>query len=83
LYEHADPRKGYHPDWKAPFLIMAVMRSGIFNSSAAFWMDKFHADGLRVDAVASMLIWIIPVRMHGYQCEGGRKIWKPYILSAN
>jgi 1,4-alpha-glucan branching enzyme len=56
LYEHADPRLGYHPDWKSA--IYNYNRNEVrcfLISSALFWMDKFHADGLRVDAVASML----------------------------
>jgi 1,4-alpha-glucan branching enzyme len=56
LYEHADPREGFHQDWNT--LIYNFGRVEVRNflvSSALFWLDRYHVDGIRVDAVASML----------------------------
>jgi 1,4-alpha-glucan branching enzyme len=65
LYEHEDPRQGYHPDWNTA--IYTFGRAEVFSylvNNALYWAEKFHLDGLRVDAVASML-YLDYSRKHG------------------
>jgi 1,4-alpha-glucan branching enzyme len=56
LYEHADPRRGFHPDWNTAIYDFGRKETANFlAASALYWLDRYHADGLRIDAVASML----------------------------
>ncbi len=56
LYEHSDPRRGFHPDWNTAIYDFGRREVANFlTASALYWLDRFHVDGLRADAVASML----------------------------
>ncbi|MBF5027434.1 1,4-alpha-glucan branching protein GlgB [Planobacterium oryzisoli] len=75
LYEHPDPRRGYHPQWNSHIFDYGKneVRSFLI-SNALFWLDRYHADGLRVDAVTSMLYL-------DYARDPGA--WEPNVFGGN
>ena len=79
LYEHEDPRLGHHPDWDTAIYNFGRREvSGFLVNNALFWAERYHVDGLRVDAVASMLYRDYS-RKHGEWIpnrEGGRENWE-------
>ena len=79
LYEHADPRQGYHPDWNTAIYNFGrrEVQSFLVNN-ALFWTEVYHVDGLRVDAVASMLYRDYSRKADEWipNAAGGRENWE-------
>ncbi|MFA7440946.1 MAG: 1,4-alpha-glucan branching protein GlgB [Sphingomonadaceae bacterium] len=79
LYEHADPRQGFHPDWNTAIYNYGRREVSTFLvNNALFWLERYHVDGLRVDAVASMLYrdYSRPPGSWIPNHEGGRENWE-------